>query len=200
MKRLFFITCCLLTFVSIKAQWGFGIKGGIASTTQRLDDHWNSKSKFGLLAGGLITYGLGENIDLQGELYYANRGHKTDIWLGLDASQSSDWYFTYHYLCLPVMLKYFPVKKGFYVAAGPHLGYLLDYKNDIKNWPSNEPRERIDWESECNRIDFGLSASLGAILNNGIFIDARYNLGLTDAIKDRKSKNRGFELSVGYLF
>lgn len=200
MKRLIIIACCLLAFVPIKAQWDFGIKGGVGSTTQQMGSHWDTKNKLGLLAGGLVTYGLGDHFDLQGELYYANRGFKTDIWLDFNASKSSDWYFTYHYLCMPVMLKYFPMKKGFYAAVGPHIAYLLDYKNDIKDWPANEPRERLDWESGCNRIDVGLSASLGVILNNGIFVDARYNLGLTDALKDGESKNRGFELSVGYFF
>ena len=44
------------------------------------------------------------------------------------------------------------------------------------------------------------TGGIGAIMNNGIFVDLRYNYGLTSALKEWKSKNRSLELSVGYMF
>lgn len=195
---------CLLTALfacsAAKAQWNLGVKAGVGITTQRMGSSWDNNKKVGLLAGAFAAYELNDHFDLQGELYYANRGFKTDVYLETSATSPSDWVFTYHYLCLPLMLKYFPTGKTVYIAAGPHLGYLLDYKNDIKDWPKNEPRENLDWQEACNRVDFGLSAGIGAIVCKDIIVDVRYNLGLTNAIKNWKCKNRGLEVSVGYMF
>lgn len=183
-----------------RAQWSFGVKAGVGITTQRISSLWDSNKKTGLLAGAFATYELNDHFDLQGELYYANRGHKTDIYLEASATSPSDWVFTYHYLCLPLMLKYFPTGKTIYIAAGPHLGYLINYKNDIKDWPKDEPREDLDWHKECNRLDFGLSAGIGAIVSKNVMVDVRYNHGLTNATKNGEFKNRGMEVSVGYMF
>lgn len=47
------------------AQWSFGIKAGINSSTVSIKN-WDNKQKIGFLAGGVVTYQLSEHFDLQG--------------------------------------------------------------------------------------------------------------------------------------
>ena len=129
------------------AQWSFGIKAGINSSTVSIKN-WDNKQKIGFLAGGVATYQLSEHFDLQGELLYANRGYKTDIYLEISDKNPHDWKFSLSYLNLPVLLKWYPIGQGVYVEAGPQLGYMLDNSNSIKDWPKDEPRETsAEWEA-----------------------------------------------------
>ena len=70
----------------------------------------------------------------------------------------------------------------------------------IKNWKPEEPVDDTEWKEGHTRWGCSLVGGIGAIMNNGIFVDLRYNYGLTSALKDWKSKNRSLELSVGYMF
>lgn len=180
------------------AQWSFGIKAGINSSTVSIKN-WDNKQKIGFLAGGVVTYQLSEHFDLQGELLYANRGYKTDIYLEISDKNPHDWKFSLSYLNLPVLLKWYPIGQGVYVEAGPQLGYMLDNSNSIKDWPKDEPRE-TSADGSYNRLDFGLVGGIGYSFNMGLFVNLRYDLGLTNVLKECTSKQRAWEFSVGYMF
>ena len=180
------------------AQWSFGIKAGITSSTVS-NKYWDNKQKIGLLAGGVVTYELNEHFDLQGELYYANRGYKTEVYTEVSDQKPHDWKSSLSYLNLPVLLKWFPMGQGVYVEAGPQLGYMLDISNDREGWPKNEPLDQ-DLQENYKRWDFGIVGGIGFLFPNGLFADIRYDLGLTDVFKEAKSKQRAWEFSVGYIF
>lgn len=83
----------------------------MASSTVDIN-HWDNKQKVGLLAGGVVTYELSEQFNLQGELFYANRGFKTDIYVDVSDARPHDWKFSLSYLNLPLLLKWYPVGQG----------------------------------------------------------------------------------------
>lgn len=191
------LCCSMAATVPTYAQWSFGIKAGINSSTVSIKN-WDNKQKIGFLAGGVVTYQLSEHFDLQGELLYANRGYKTDIYLEISDKNPHDWKFSLSYLNLPVLLKWYPIRHGVYVEAGPQLGYMLDNSNSIKDWPKDEPRETSN--DSYKRWDFGIVGGIGYSFNMGLFVDLRYDLGLTNVLKEGKSKQRAWEFSVGYMF
>ena len=41
---------------------------------------------------------------------------------------------------------------------------------------------------------------IGYSFNMGLFVDVRYDLGLTNVLKEAKSKQRAWEFTVGYMF
>ena len=56
---------------------------------------------------------------------------------------------------------------------------------------------------DTKTIDFGLNAGLNYELNNGVFFQARYNLGLTDvgiAGDNNRASNAVIQFSIGKLF
>ena len=191
--------CTMVSTVAF-AQWRLGMKAGVGSTTTSITNWDDNSNKLGLLAGGVAVRELSPHFDLQGELFYANRGFKTNIYIDADNSHPHDWTFTYHYLNLPVLLKWYPAGRGIYLLAGPQAGCLLDSSNDIEGWPKDEPQAELDWRNEYHRWDVAVVGGIGAAFNGGFFLDIRYDLGLTKVNRIVGGKHRALELNVGYLF
>src|SRR5690606_6896103 len=77
----------------------------------------------------------------------------------------------FDYINLPLIVKYYATK-NISVEVGPQVGFLLSAKNK-----TNDANDDIE---DQKRFDFGLIGGLGYELNNGVFFQARYNLGLTN--------------------
>lgn len=91
------------------------------------------------------------------------------------------------YLRIPVMAKYSVMDK-LAVMAGPSIAFKMGDEESTKNTKS---------------MDFGLGFGLSYDITSNIFVDARYNVGLSD-IKDSGAgdslKNNNFQVGVGYKF
>jgi hypothetical protein len=98
------------------------------------------------------------------------------------------------YITLPVLAK-FPIAKNLSLEAGPQVGFLISGK-----YKTNDSNEKIPG---LKTIDFGLDAGLEYELNNGVFFQARYNLGLTDigyAGDNNRASNSVIQFSIGKQF
>jgi len=53
-----------------------------------------------------------------------------------------------------------------------------------------------------NSLDYGVNFGVGYTMDFGLFIDARYNLGLANIVDsdDITNKNNVINISVGYYF
>ena len=94
---------------------------------------------------------------------------------------------------VPVMLKYYIIE-GLNVQAGPQLGILVDAEGGTDGLKSTN-------------LGFNFGAAYELV--GGFFVDARYNLGLSDISDietdpgfsgDVSVKTQGFQLGVGYRF
>lgn len=54
--------------------------------------------------------------------------------------------------------------------------------------------------ADPNTFDFSLNAGLGLKVVGGLFVQARYGIGLTEISKEADFKNSVFQLSAGYMF
>jgi hypothetical protein len=165
-----------------------GIKGGVnfatfhsAYAADNLTDY-NGITSFN--AGGLAHIHVAPHFAVQPELYYSRQGAeygavKTDL----------------GYLNLPVLAQYM-VGNGFRLQTGPQVGFLLSAKyktgeieNDIKD---NYHSAEFAWA-------FGASYQFPG---TGVGVDARYNLGITDANDEvnRRVKNRVVSVGLFYQF
>ena len=92
------------------------------------------------------------------------------------------------FINIPVMAQY-NTPSGFYVEAGPQLGFLLSAK-------AKEDGESEDIKDFLNSTNFGASFGAGYNMGSGLGFGARYNLGLSNASKlfgDIKTSN----ISIG---
>ena len=99
-----------------------------------------------------------------------------------------------HYLDIPVLVKFFPCN-GLNVQFGPQLGIGLSLSDKWKGINNDDYSIYRD-----SAVDFSLAFGLGYEFNFGVFVDARYTLGLTKTIREvvKGFQGRNISLAVGY--
>ena len=183
----------------IKKLWIAIIAVGIAGTVNAQDvklgakigmnvssingDPDNLDSKTGWVLGATAEVSLTEKFSLQPELLYSQQG----------AKQRGSFIYDLNYISVPVMAKYY-IAKGFSLEAGPQFSFLV--KDELLSDTNNAA------SANTNAENFDLSANLGLgyQLDNGIFFQTRYNLGLTAISETPDVKNGVFQMSLGYQF
>ena len=91
------------------------------------------------------------------------------------------------------MAKYY-IAKGFSVEAGPQFSFLV--KDELISDTGNSASVNTNAEN----FDFSANLGLGYKLDNGIFFQTRYNLGLTAISETPDVKNGVFQMTLGYQF
>jgi len=170
----------------------FGPKAGINLATLSGDD--NSELKIGFHIGAVAEIKFNDKFSLQPELLYSTQGAKSK--LIEDIKLNSD------YINIPIMFKYYLVE-GFSVEAGPQVGFLM--KSEMTDGDSS-----VDMKDYYKSVDFGLGFGLAYDLPQGLFVNARYNLGLSKVgeeqdfgdvtIEAADIKNSVIQIGIGFKF
>lgn len=192
MKKLFFLTLALCTVLVTNAQKSkreegikLGIKGGL-NVANLMGDVEDVAIRTSIHAGLVAEIIVNDKFSIQPELLYSGQG----------ASKTSEGggRIKLDYITLPVLAK-FPIAKNLSLETGPQVGFLVSGK-----YKTNDSNDKIE---DVKTIDFGLNAGLNYELNNGVFFQARYNLGLTDtgyAEENNRASNTVIQFSIGKLF
>lgn len=166
----------------------FGVKAGANFSNLEVDTDFGDFSPDGatsIFIGAFVDLGIAESLHFQPEIQYSMEGGNLDLFgeeldLGID------------FLNFPLMLKYYVVE-GFNIQAGPQIGFIVNEGDDFE-------------EDELKSTNFVLNFGAAYEFPIGIFIDARYNLGLSNIAEedpdfdDATLKTKGFQLGVGYRF
>ena len=112
-----------------------------------------------------------------------------------------------NYLNLPIVANIY-LFKGFAIKTGVQLGFLMSAKEKgttvIKDGDkSAETKESLDIKDDCKKFDVAIPIGISyQVPTIPIYIDGRYNLGLTNINKDGDTnyKNQVFQVTVGYKF
>ncbi len=179
----------------------FGVKAGVNLSDANLEksksfENVKSQNLTGFHVGAVAEIFLSEKFSIQPEVMYSAQGNS--IKAVIDETKV-DFKNKIDYLTVPVMLKYY-VLGGLNLNAGPQVGF------NVKSTSGG-----VDSSDSLNTLDFGLNFGVGYESPIGLFVDARYNLGLTDVSKDSFkskedfsgigiSKNRVIQFSVGFKF
>jgi hypothetical protein len=164
-----------------------GIKGGL-NISNLMGDVEDFGIRTSIHAGLVAEIIVSDKFSIQPELLYSGQGATYTGSLPGFRRVKLD------YITLPVLAK-FPLANHLYLETGPQIGFLISAKNK-----TNESNEKIE---DLKTIDFGLNAGLNYELNNGVFFQARYNLGLTDigiAGDNNRASNAVIQFSIGKLF
>ena len=219
-KNLIFAVVTLLTTFSeaLAQEASFGIKAGANYSTLSGNEEAGLKYLLGFHAGLTAEYMFSPQFALHPELVYSMEGAESSIEMEFEEfSFSAQQKLKLGYLNLPVMAKFY-VTEGLSLQAGPQLSYLLSAKNDYE--VSGNLSEEFemdesgteDIKEDLKKISFGLNFGLGYEINNDLFFQARYHLGLSDisdfemdpedemGLEFEKIKNSGFQVSIGYKF
>jgi hypothetical protein len=198
MKKVLFFAIALVTFSFAHAQEvSYGLKAGLNySNWSFSNEEGDFESRLSFHVGGVVELALSDKFSVQPEILYSSVGAQMDL-SEVTARAASDDKVVYalDYLSIPVMAKYY-VAEGFSLEVGPQIGVLLSAKVKYDG-------ESNDVKDLFKSTDFSAGIGAGYKMENGLFINARYVLGLSNVLEDSGDewgKNNAFQFSLGYKF
>jgi hypothetical protein len=223
MKKIILVFTLLISLAeAANAQVSIIPKGGVNFSNVRFDNDHDvdgQKVAVGFSAGVGIKANINDNVFFQPELMFTQKGFSAKK----DGSAGGyNGTYRLNYLQVPIL---FGLQSNgdedavkVYVNAGPSIGYLLggtvkgnwdilgfgdDVNKTIKFTDDPDPIQLN--ELNANRVEVGIVGGGGVLFSvaRGVnmFVDARYNYGLTDYNKETdKSRNSVFSITSGLQF
>ncbi|MGI4737231.1 MAG: porin family protein [Janthinobacterium lividum] len=146
--------------VSLGIKAGASLTDFVGADAQDVNGH-KYGNRFGFHAGVFANIGFSKLLAFQPEILYSQKGAKTD-----DVDQR----FRLHYVDVPLV---FHVNTdGFFLEAGPQVGFLLAAKQEVGNTSADI--------NSYKTVDFGYVAGLGYQLKHGPGLGLRYNGAFTN--------------------
>lgn len=178
----------------------FGPKAGVNFASYSGKDADEAKMLVGFHVGAFAEIMFTDKFAIQPEILYSAQGAKQEgsqtiagITNSYEATSKTS------YINVPIMAKYYFVPT-FAVELGPYVGFLMSSDLESKTTVGSTTSEtEMDMKDNTNSIDFGIGAGASFNLENGFFIGARYNLGLTKVGKDSSQNIGGVEISTEAL-
>ena len=230
MKKLMMIAAMMVATVSANAQFEAGTfsiqpkVGGIISKVSNMPNlnfseygasNVNLDRSFyaGALIGGEVEYQVVDMFSLAAGLNFAMQGCQWEDFEyknGDNSLKMKDIKMELNYLNLPIVANFY-LFKGFAIKSGVQLGFLLSAKSkataEAKVGNTNTTKTTdMDIKDQCNKLDISIPIGVSyQVPTIPIYIDARYNLGLSKIQKDlldgeKGNKNQVFQVTVGYKF
>lgn len=193
MKRLLIALVFVFAgLVSTQAQFSAGLKAGMNFSTMVVDDG-SSDYGFapGFQAGGFLDYSL-TKVSFQLDIVFSKQGASISA-DGENLSTSAK------YINIPVVVKYKFIP-SVNVQLGPQVGFLACLESDYHPI-AGTPFQEQNYTKAYKKTDFGMNVGAGWESPNGIIVEARFYLGLTDINDDpglASTKNQNIQLTVGY--
>lgn len=186
MKKSLYLTLliALIGFTESFAQGlNFGIKGGanFANFAGNVED-FNQGSITSYHAGAFVELGLSSKFSIQPELLYSTVGSNLTF-----AGAQEDFKNELGYLSIPVLARIYLIPNRLSLDLGPQVSFLMSESQNVD-------------VSDSNTFDFALAGGATLHLLGPLFVQGRYNLGLTDVKPDAEVTNRVVQLSVGLRF
>lgn len=212
----------LLTAFVVDAQTHYnanmtvGVKAGMDMSRMFFNPTVNQKMPFGATAGVTFRYIEENHFGIIAELNFVQRGWEEDF-----ENAPYKYKRTLNYLQLPVLAHiYFGRRGKFFFNAGPEFGLLLGESTsanfdpakmaELPDFPNINRMNTQMMLSAQNRIDYGISAGLGAEFNiselHALNVEARFYYGLGNLFKAKRtdpfnaSNAMVASLTLGYLF
>jgi hypothetical protein len=219
MKKMLLLAAVAVMGMSANAQeFRFGPKAGFAMSTLKVDEKQddlgkrNMDPKYTFYIGGMAEYKISDKFGFQAEVLYSQLGGKEKI----DGVNAGGMFFgeqtkvTFGTLLVPVSAKYF-ITEGLSVAAGANFGVILTAKqktvigSDLISMSieDEEGSGEVDIKKDIKKLNLAPFVGVEYMLENGLFFDARYSLGVSNLSNDNsggKITNSFAQIGVGFKF
>jgi len=207
MKKIIFSIATLFAigFTAHSQEIKYGVKAGLNIADWGGDaEHTNVRAGFN---AGVLAEIKFENFAVQPEIVYSQQGTKVTVnnYFGNSLDSSIEYTSKLDYINVPIAVKYYIIE-GLSIQAGPQIGFLISAKEKGEFTGGGQSEtEEVDAKDAYEKVDFSLFGGIGYDLPIGIFLQARYNVGLSNINKDPevpnvKLTNNVFLFSVGYKF
>lgn len=210
-KHLFFIIF-YLSFFQLQAQISIGVKSGYTRAWQSYGDvSLPDDAEIhveGFHVSLISNYQLNKYFRIGMEPGYIERGAACIPGWNGRSSFVGDTKLLLKYIEIPIMfsgvLPLFNEKIEVFAKTGFGLSFMVKGTQEETIFGSDIPPVRTDIDFEnMNRLDNGIYGGLGITYNfgkNSLFLEYENYWSLRDADKNNTSKNRSYDVSIGYLF
>ena len=165
----------------------YGAKAGLNIANLIGDGADGSDSRTSFHIGGMLNYEVSDKFSIQPEIFYSAQGANFEG----HEDFGGDFEIRLDYINIPILADY-TFAEGFSVQFGPQFGININSEIEFDG-------ASADFD-EANTLDLGVVAGVQYTLEQGIFFQARYALGLNEIAEDSDSQNGVIALSVGYKF
>lgn len=204
MKKLFFWALVLFC-PFMDAQTVFGLKAGYSLSNlaaKQAEGRVNYDPYSSYYLGALVDRHINEKFSLQGEVLYSNiggnfNGNSTILTPGGETVVAVKDEIRYGTLQFPLLAKYYFTEK-FSALGGLNVGLIISAKSKYSESSSSEIRTDIKGRTNS----FNLAPLLGLEYNASerFFIDARFNIGISNISKISTLKSNFLQVGLGYKF
>ncbi len=200
MKKFFVLIAAAIVCMGASAQVQFGGKVGFDMT-----NFWGPDvdhgMKPGYQVGLMMEYKFNPHFAIAPEVVFAAQGGKSKAFaLDLFDITTTEIKYNANYINVPLMFKYY-VAPSFSIDLGPQVGFNVYSKIAAKGYDKS-----VDFKDGTKAIDFGVGLGATYNLTENAFVQARYTMGLTKALKDNavlgenKAKNGNIQIAFGMKF
>lgn len=177
---LLFTLSIIITASAFEQEVSCGVRVDLNTSTFVGSDADGSNAKVGYASGLFVDYPMNNSISFVPELKYSNIGAKGDV-------KGHTTTFNMNYITLPLMFRFHfnPIVS---LEVGPQLAYLATAKADIQN-------VSVDLTEQFQRFEAGIG--VGSVFeSNRVFLNGRYNYGLTQIIENQNGYNSVLTLVI----
>ena len=198
MKNLLFAVSAFLAIQFTNAQQGFryGIKIGVNSSNLK-GDLKNAESLKGVNIGTFALIEMSRSFYFKPEIAYSLQGSASEYNKAITESitQQSVSKFNLAYINVPLVAK-LNIDDSFSIEFGPQIGFLMSDTNEtvISTYVDGELKTKSKFKQKLNPIDFGMDFGAGYNITKDLFLELRYNLGISNVIDTKKSTTEDFDL------
>ncbi len=161
--------------------------------------------RLGFVVGAEADYQVANRFAVSAGLLYSMQGWERGSSLeveGTDTKLEDNTKLALGYLNVPILANLY-LFKGFAIKAGVQPGFLLSskLKNDVTGKGlavGLDNHKDEDVKDGCKTFDFSIPVGLSYEFSDGLVLDFRYNIGLTDVSETENGKNSVFQVTVGY--
>lgn len=156
--------------------------------------HTDMNAKVGFTAGVFGELRTNDWFAVSAEVLYSRQG-VTEKWTDGDTGQKIKDRIKSHYLNVPVLANFY-VTENLALKTGIQAGFCLGAREIIK-MDGQKSKNGVGnaFHTADISIPVGISYDLGPIV-----LDARYNFGVSHALKGGESRNNVFQLTAGLRF
>ena len=189
MKKILVVAALMLSSVSTFAHHAvgsFNLQPKVGVSIANLTEFKGTDPRIGVVAGVEGEYQASDILSVSAGVLYSMQGAKGNIGNSNDATNRLD------YINVPIMANVYVVK-GLAVKLGVQPGFNVS--NKIKKNNLNA----VDNSIKAQSVDVSIPVGLSYEYSN-FQLDARYNWGVSKALKWSDAKNSVFQITLGYKF
>ncbi len=200
--------------------------GSPTGTLQK--DHIDARPNLGLRAGLVADIGVSDNFSIQPGLQFVMKGARNEFSLtetnasGREFKTQVQDLLNINYIELPINVQYKTREDGtgFFVGAGPYVGYAFSGKRSLQTETSRkgggltdstaktQSDDPLDFGDnagdDIKNLDVGIGLNVGYMLPAGAFVRGYGQYSFSNiypvAESDYETKNYGFGITLGYMF